>query len=202
MKKVIIAGSINMDIVATVKKHPVPGETLTGQDLNYYPGGKGANQAIAAAKMGAKTILIGHVGSDSAGEELIATLNKYGVHAEVEKIADTPTGTALIAVSSETSDNTIIVIPGANATLRPANLRHDLIDKGDILISQFEIPVETILAFFQAGRAKDTLNIFNAAPAMAINPDLYKEIDILIVNETELEMLSAMTVDVKNETSL
>lgn len=200
-KKVIVAGSINMDIVGTVKKHPVPGETISGQALNYYPGGKGANQAVASAKSGSHTIMIGHVGEDSAGMELVNFLEGQQIELAVKTVKG-PTGTALIAVATETSDNTIIVIPGANATLTPDQLPLEIIQKNDILLSHFEIPTETIVAFYEAGRGQGTLNIFNAAPAAPISDKLYAAIDILIINETELMALASSHVDVENQYSI
>ena len=202
MSKVIVAGSINMDIVTNVARHPVPGETVFGQELNYFPGGKGANQAVASAKFGSVTTMIGHVGDDASGVELVSVLERHNIQLAVKKIPNTPTGTALIAVSTATSDNSIIVVPGANATLTPDDVPQDLLQPGDILLSQFEIPADTILAFFEQGRAKNTLNIFNAAPALPIPAALYQAIDILIINETELAALAGVEVEADDENSL
>src|ERR1700755_1005183 len=114
MGRVVVAGSINMDVVATAERHPRVGETVAGNDVLYFPGGKGANQAVAAAKLGAATTLIGRLGEDAFGQELRAFLAAQGV--DLSFVKDTPeahTGTAIITVAD--ADNTIVVVPGANA---------------------------------------------------------------------------------------
>jgi len=202
MKKVIVAGSINMDIVALTEKHPKVGETVFGTDLKYFPGGKGANQAVSSSKLGAKTIIVGMVGTDSFGTELITFLQEQGVGNEISKIENVPTGTAIITVSTETSDNTIVVVPGANFKLSEKEIEKISITKDDILVCQFEIQIETIKAFFKKGRTVGTVNILNPAPAREIPKDLLELVDILILNETELEFISSEKVDVSNEDSI
>lgn len=201
MSKVIVAGSINMDIVVTTKRHPEAGETVFGTDLKYFPGGKGANQAVSAAKLGAETVLLGKVGNDAFGEELINFLKEQNINTRVSK-EEASTGTALITIAEETVDNTIVVIPGANFKLTEKDIVNINIEKDDILVSQFEIPLETIIAFFKKGREIETTNIFNPAPAQAIPDELLGLIDILILNETELSFLSGVTIDPANEESI
>src|ERR1700712_3951661 len=121
MGRVFVAGSINMDVVATADRHPKVGETVAGKAVLYFPGGKGANQAVAAAKLGAATTLIGRVGTDAFGQELKAFLAAQGVDLRfVKNTAETHTGTAIITVAD--ADNTIVVVPGANALLNAADV--------------------------------------------------------------------------------
>lgn len=202
MNKVIIIGSINMDIVAFTERHPAKGETVIGTDLKYFPGGKGANQAVASAKVGGKTTMIGKVGEDTFGKELVSFLEKEGVECQVSIQSNAPTGTALITVSTSSRDNTIVVVPGANSKLTPADLAGIQFSKDDVLVSQFEIPIETVVAAFSEGRKWGTINILNPAPAKKIPDGLMKLVDILILNETELQFISGVTVDADNERSI
>lgn len=202
MNKLLVAGSINMDIVALTSRHPKVGETVFGTDLNYFPGGKGANQAVAASKLGAETIMIGMVGSDAFGSELIKFLGEQGITNQIGVDPKFPTGTALITVSAETSNNTIVVIPGANFQLGKFEIDKPEINKGDILVSQFEIPIDTIIAFFKKGRKAGTINILNPAPGKPISKELLDLVDVLILNETELEILSNSKVEVSDDKSI
>ena len=198
MKNVILAGSINMDIVVTSAKHPNIGETVIGTNLKYFPGGKGANQAVSSKKLGAKTVMIGKVGVDGFGKELVSFLEKHEIENHISYDPDRPTGTALITISSETSNNTIVVIPGANFQLSESDVEQFPLHKGDILLSQFEIPFSTIRAFFKKGRQIGTLNILNPAPAHLIDENLLGLTDILILNETELEFISGCSINVSD----
>ena len=145
--RVLVAGSINMDIVARAPRFPRIGETVAGFDLHFFPGGKGANQAVAAAKSGASTELIGKIGQDAFGRDLKAFLAKQGVGlARVMEITEAQTGTAIITVSD--AHNTIVVVAGANGLVGPSDMDAVNIEPGDVLVSQFEIPVETIKDFF------------------------------------------------------
>ena len=202
MSKVIIAGSINMDIVVTTKQYPKVGETVFGTNLEYFPGGKGANQAVSSAKLGAQTILLGRVGKDSFGEQLISFLKEQKVNTQIFVEEKIPTGTAIITVAEETANNTIVVVPGANFSLTEKDVTNANFEKRDILVSQFEIPTETITAFFKKGREVGTTNIFNPAPAQIITDDLFNLIDVLILNETELGFISELPVSVSDEQSI
>jgi len=189
MPTVWVAGSINMDIVATAARHPKIGETVPGTEVCFFPGGKGANQAVAAAKLGARTALIGRIGVDAFGRELKDFLT--GQNVDLRFLRDTPdarTGTAVITVAE--GDNAIIVVPGANALASEHDVMEPDIAKGDILVSQFEIPVPTITAFFSRARAADAITILNAAPAIEFDRNLLHLVDILILNETELGALA------------
>ena len=173
-----------MDLVATVPRLPQPGETLPGEGFALHPGGKGANQAVAAAKLGAATTLVGCVGEDAFGQDLKAHLVENGVTCSL-KLAEAPTGTAMILVDA-VGENSIVVIPGANGSLDAAATAEVPIRAGDVLVSQLEIPVPTVAAFFERGRAAKALNLLNAAPAIAGADDLWPLADIVVVNEVEL----------------
>ena len=189
MGKVFVAGSINMDVVATADRHPRIGETVAGKQVLYFPGGKGANQAVAAAKLGAATTLIGRVGTDAFGQELKAFLAAQGVDLGfVKDTAEIHTGTAVITVAD--ADNTIVVVPGANALVNAEDVDAPVVAKGDIAVSQFEIPLTAITAFFKRARAAGATTILNPAPAITFGAELLDLVDILILNETELSLLA------------
>jgi ribokinase len=189
MGRVFVAGSINMDVVATAERHPRIGETVAGHEVLYFPGGKGANQAVAAAKLGAPATLIGRLGKDAFGDELKAFLAAQGIDLDfVQQTADAHTGTAVITIAK--GDNTIVVIPGANACLSADDVAAPVLANGDIAVSQFEIPVATISAFFKRAREAGAATILNPAPAIEFNRELLDLVDILILNESELSFLT------------
>jgi ribokinase len=189
MGRVVVAGSINMDVVATADRHPKVGETVAGHEVLYFPGGKGANQAVAAAKLGASAILIGRLGRDAFGSELKVFLAAQGVDLSfVRESADARTGTAIITLAD--ADNTIVVIPGANGLVGADDVSAVELAKGDIAVSQFEIPLPAIRAFFEHARAAGATTVLNPAPARACDAALLDLVDILILNETELGMLA------------
>src|SRR5580704_12067769 len=160
MSRVLVAGSINMDVVATAERHPRIGETVAGNAVLYFPGGKGANQAVAAAKLGAPTTLIGCIGKDAFGQELKAFLAAEGIDlAFLRETTKAHTGTAIITVAA--ADNTIVVIPGANALLSASDVAGPHLAKGDIAVSQFEIPQPAISAFFRRARDAGATTILN-----------------------------------------
>jgi ribokinase len=167
-----VVGSINLDLVARVERFPRPGETVTGTDFERFPGGKGANQAVAAARLGAKVRMIGAVGADAFADDALAGLRHAGVelHLQSEEV----TGTALILVS-DGGENQIVVIPGANAHVRPHS-------PGGAVLTQLEIPDEVV---FAAAEGADFFAL-NAAPARPIEI----EPDLLIVNRLEYEIVS------------
>jgi len=189
MGRVFVAGSINMDVVATANRHPKIGETVAGKTVHYFPGGKGANQAAAAARLGAPTTLIGRLGTDAFGQQLRTFLAAQSVDlAHVKDTAEAHTGTAIITVAD--ADNTIVVVPGANALVGAEDVTAVALAKGDVAVSQFEIPQATIRAFFQRARAAGATTILNPAPAITFGKDLLDLVDILILNETELGFLT------------
>jgi ribokinase len=189
MGRVFVAGSINMDVVATAGRHPKVGETVAGKAVHYFPGGKGANQAVAAAKLGATTTLIGRLGTDAFGQQLRTFLAAQGVDLSfVHGSTGVHSGTAIITVAD--ADNTIVVVPGANALVGPEDVAAPSLAKGDIAVSQFEIPLPTIGAYFQSAKAAGATTILNPAPAIRFGKDLRDLVDILILNETELGLLT------------
>jgi ribokinase len=189
MGAVFVAGSINMDMVATAERHPRTGETVAGREVFYFPGGKGANQAVAAARLGAATTLIGRVGKDAFGRDLRTFLAAQGVDLTfVNDTAGAHTGTAIITVAN--ADNTVVVVPGANALVSAADIGAAPLAKGDIAVCQFEIPLPAIGAFFKRARAAGATTMLNPAPALPFDRELLDLVDILILNESELGLLA------------
>ena len=192
MGRVFVAGSINMDVVATAERHPALGETVAGKEVLYFPGGKGANQAVAASKLGAATTLIGRLGKDAFGRELRTFLADQGVDLGlVRDTADAHTGTAIITLAN--AENTIVVVPGANDLVTPDDVASAVLGEGDIAVSQFEIPQATISAFFRRARAAGASTMLNPAPARALDAERLDLVDILVLNETELALLARVT---------
>jgi ribokinase len=190
MGRVFVAGSINMDVVATADRHPGIGETVAGSAVLYFPGGKGANQAVAAAKLGAPTTLIGRLGKDAFGDQLKTFLAAQGPDLTfVRDTAGVHTGTAIITVAN--GDNTIVVIPGANGLVSATDVEAPTLAKGDVAVSQFEIPLATVKAFFLRARAAGATTILNPAPALECDAELLELADILILNESELGLLAS-----------
>jgi ribokinase len=190
MGRVFVAGSINMDVVATADRHPLVGETVAGKQVLYFPGGKGANQAVAAAKLGASTTLIGRLGTDAFGAQLRSFLAAQGVDLAFVKDTDAHTGTALITIAN--ADNTIVVVPGANALVSAEDVSAAVLAQGDVAVSQFEIPLPAISAFFERARVAGATTILNPAPAIEFNAGLLDLVDILVLNETELGLLTGI----------
>jgi ribokinase len=191
MGRVIVAGSINMDVVATAGRHPRIGETVAGTAVHFFPGGKGANQAVAAAKLGAPTMLVGRLGRDAFGQQLRSFLAAQGVDLGfVHDTDETHSGTAIITVAD--ADNTIVVVPGANGMVSADDVSAPAIAQGDIAVSQFEIPLPAIAAFFARARAAGARTILNPAPAAKFGRELLDLVDVLILNETELGFLTGI----------
>lgn len=181
---VCVLGSINLDLVCRVAELPGPGETVTALDLARFAGGKGANQAAASARWGARTYMIGAVGADDAGEELVAHLTSAGVDVSgIARVSGAPTGQAYISVSA-VGENMIVVVGGANRTVSAEQVRASAVDRHAVFLSQLETPLPAIEALF-SGPQKG-LRILNAAPAVPEAKALFPLLDILIVNETEL----------------
>ncbi|MEB3179487.1 MAG: ribokinase [Nostocaceae cyanobacterium] len=194
----IIFGSINMDLVAQVPHLPHKGETLQGTNFFTTPGGKGANQAVAAAKLGITTEFVGRVGGDKFGEELITSLQNYSVitnHLLIDK--STNSGIAIISVDNQ-GDNEIIVIPGANGIINETDvnrLTQILTDKTALLL-QLEIPMSAVIAAAKAAKAAGVMVILDPAPVQANIPEeLYPLIDIITPNEVETGELVGFVID-------
>ncbi len=179
MPSITVIGSVNLDIVAKAARLPAPGETVTDAELHRYPGGKGANQALAAQRLGAEVTLIARVGDDAASGEALALLQEGGVDlSRCAAVPGVPTGTALIAVAPS-GENQIVVAPGANRYLTPNDVD---IPASDALICQLEVPVDTVA--WAADRFTGFLCV-NLAPAMRIDVSVLQRADLIVVNETE-----------------
>ena len=191
--RVLVLGSLNMDLVATASRHPQIGETVMGTTLNYYPGGKGLNQAVAAARDAAgqtQIAMLGAVGNDSFGEQLRQLTIDEGISQDwLATKANTPSGVALITVAE--ADNTIVVVPGANGALAPDDFASLEFSPTDILLGQFEIPRATTTAVFAQAHAAGATTILNPAPAAVIEPGLLDCLDYLVVNDLELQQQQA-----------
>lgn len=179
-----------MDLVSTTDRFPNKGETILGTDFKNIPGGKGANQAVAAAKLGADVTMIGCVGDDPFGPPLIENLKANGVNTDnVEPVTDVPTGIAAITVADQ--DNTIIVIPGANHHVTPEVVQshEEVIKESDLILLQFEIPMESVKQAVELAAKHGTKVVLNPAPAQSVDLDLLEKVDFLTPNEHELEIL-------------
>ena len=181
---VVVVGSLNMDLVVGVERHPKPGETVIGGDLQRFPGGKGANQAVAAARLGARVRMVGRVGLDEYGAELLRGLENEGIDALGVGRVGTPTGVALISVDVQ-GQNAIVVSPGANARLQPDDLEPERFEGAEVVVLQLETPLETVHRAAELGRAAGARVLLNAAPAQVLPEDLLAVTDVLVVNEFE-----------------
>ncbi|UQD52178.1 ribokinase [Bacillus methanolicus] len=189
-KKITVIGSINMDLVTETRKIPRAGETVLGDSFHTVPGGKGANQAVAAARLGADVTLIGCVGQDAFGEELVKHLSNQGIHMDyVRMVAHQPTGIASIIISD--GDNRIIVVPGANnqATPELVEEHENVIAKSDIVLLQLEIPLKSVEKAIEIAKKHNVKVILNPAPIQALSKELVQKIDYLTPNEHEQQEL-------------
>lgn len=198
---VVVFGSINMDLVVRTPRFTQPGETLTGRTFFTAPGGKGANQAVAAARLGAPTWMVGRVGTDVFADSLIASLQSSGVRTEaVFKDASQPSGTALITVDDR-GENQIIIIPGANGQVGEDDLErmHRILDPGGVLLLQLEVPLPAVLAAARLARQHGLTVILDPAPAVPLPPELFQAADWITPNESEAALLAGF--EVKDEES-
>jgi ribokinase len=181
---VVVVGSANLDLVVQVDRHPHPGETVLGGDLRRHPGGKGANQAVAAAKAGgARTTFVAALGEDDAAQVLLGSLGSAGVDTSVVQLTGSPTGVALISVS-KVGENSIIVAPGANSDVRINDAARFELQNADVVLAQLEIPLEVVLDAAHARREKARF-ILNAAPSRQLPREVWEQVDVLVVNEHE-----------------
>ncbi|MFF4363371.1 ribokinase [Streptomyces sp. NPDC001604] len=193
MTHIVVLGSTNMDLVTYVEKAPQRGETVTGREFRTIPGGKGANQAIAAARAGATVSMIGAVGNDAFGTRLRSTLEHSGVDTDLLRTVEGPSGTAHIVVDDK-GGNSIVVIPGANGTVDHLVPGDDaLIASADALLLQLEIPLAAVLAGARAARAHGIRTILTPAPAQPLPPELLAATDLLVPNEHEATVLTGRT---------
>lgn len=192
MKKILVIGSMNMDFVAGVSHIPTLGETVLADNFELVPGGKGANQSYAIGKMHGNVAMLGMVGQDTYGERLCENLKSVGVDVtRVRKLSGVSTGIAVIGVIPE-GDNSILVIPGANAYVDKSYIMEnmDLFESSDIIVVQLEIPLETVMYVVKEARKRGKTVILDPAPAISDLPDeLFSCVDVIKPNETELAIL-------------
>lgn len=193
MTDILVIGSLNADLVVRAPRFPAPGETISGGDLAVIPGGKGANQAVAAARQGAQVAMLGRVGSDSFGPALIRNLQQNGVDASHVQADPSATGTAIIVVDAG-GQNSIVLSPGANARVTSADVDAFPLRDVDTLLLQFEIPLETVTHAASLARQNGLRIILNPAPACRFPDFLLADVDILVPNESELQLLTDMPV--------
>jgi ribokinase len=182
---IAVVGSVNLDLVASVSRLPRPGETLTGAELQYIPGGKGANQAVAAARLGAEVRFVGAIGEDDFGRRAVSELRAAGVDLTGLQVVQAPTGIALILVD-DGGENQIVVMPGANHALAPAGVE---VGAPDALVCQLEIQDDAIEAGLR--RTPDAFFCLNAAPARAVPSAVLERADLIVANSLELEALGS-----------
>jgi ribokinase len=190
---VCVLGSANLDLVATVARLPNPGETLLGIDYFEAPGGKGLNQAVAAARAGASVGFIGCVGGDDAGRGLRDVFDGEGIETRGLETVDAPTGRALIGVAAS-GENSIIVVPGANAMMNQTQItvHGSLIASASVALAQLEVPLDPVIAAFGTLRHVGGTTILNPAPARPLPPELLMVTDIVVPNEHEAEVLGGV----------
>jgi len=185
-KPIVVVGSINMDLVATAPHIPAGGETILGTDFQMHPGGKGANQAVAAARAGGSVQMIGQLGSDDIGKQLRTGLTTAGVDVTAIGTVPGPSGVALITVS-EAGENSIVVVPGANTQVTPAHidLHADRIRNAGIVLTQLEIPLETVSHLAKLCADAKVPLVLDPAPARELPAELFKQVAWFTPNETE-----------------
>jgi ribokinase len=200
MPNILVVGSLNADLVVRAPRFPQPGETISGEDLQVIPGGKGANQAVAAARLGVNVSMLGRVGKDNFGDFLLENLKSNHVNSQLIQRDDASTGTAIIVVDSN-GQNSIVLSPGSNGKVSSADIANASFLYHDLLLLQLEIPTLTVLAAAQRAKENNVPVILNPAPAHTAQlPDeLIALADFLIPNETELSLLTNM--DVKDSPS-
>jgi ribokinase len=193
MPTILVAGSLNADLVVRTPRFPQPGETISGEDLHVIPGGKGANQAVAAARHGTQVSMLGRVGRDDFGDFLLENLKSNSVDSRYVRRDDASTGTAIIIVDSS-GQNSIVISPGANGQVTEQDMENASFPDFKLLLLQLEIPIPAVLAAARRARENGLGVILNPAPAGDLPEELIALTDFLIPNETELGLLSGMEV--------
>jgi ribokinase len=199
--KVVVVGSLNMDLVVQVQELPKEGETLLGIAMSENPGGKGANQAVAIGKLQASVSMIGRIGKDAHGSSLLDSLQKASVDTQYILESAAPTGIALVTVDGH-GNNHIIVVPGANYELAAEDIEQQraAIEQCEIVVLQLEVPMATVAYTLQLAKQLGKTTILNPAPAQPLSQDLLQYVDLLVPNEHELQSLSG--IEVVDEASL
>ena len=191
--KVVVVGSLNMDMVSHSLRLPAPGETLVGHDFVMAPGGKGGNQAVAAARLGASVAFVSRVGTRQHGEALLQALRDEGIDTSGSAVdPQALPGIAVIMVASEGGENSIVYVPGSNADLTPADVQASraLLQAAKVVVAQLEVPMPAIAEAFAIARAAGVTTVLNAAPALKVSDELLAVSDWLVVNETEAGQMS------------
>ena len=194
--RLLVVGSANIDLVVQTPRCPKPGESLMGRSFDTVCGGKGANQAVAAARLGAATWFAGCVGADSFGEMQREALAGAGIDVTYLKThADEPTGTAMICVA-DTGQNSIVVVPSANLGFRPGDVEalEPLFADIDAVVLQLEIPIETVEAALDLARRTGVVSVLDAGPAQPVTEDVLRKADVVSPNETEAEAITGVAV--------
>ena len=187
---VVVLGSANLDLVYAVERIPSPGETVLASGQSRHPGGKGLNQAVAAARAGAGTGFVGALGDDDAGHGLLSTMVEAGIDDALVRQAPGPTGTALIVVQAD-GNNTIVVAPGANGTVHElAEPERRAVADATVAVTQLEIPLSVVAEAAAVAHGSATTFVLNAAPAQPLDEELLRLVDVLVVNEHEAGVLS------------
>jgi ribokinase len=184
---ITVIGSINLDLIADVERLPAPGETVPGSVFRTAPGGKGANQALAAKRAGGQTRIIGAVGKDAFAGEALSLLVDGRVDIAGVRELHAATGVALIFVDGK-GENVIVVVPGANGNVLPGDIAKTGLRRGDIVLLQHEIPLETVAAALDATRAAGAVSILNTAPFRVEAAELLDKADLVVANETEFDL--------------
>ena len=194
---VVVVGSLNMDLVTRTARRPERGETLLGEAFDMFVGGKGLNQAIAAARQGAAVRMVGRLGADDFGRRLRQTMDAEGIDARhVAEDATTSSGIATIVIDGK-GDNSIIVVSGANGHVGPGDVERaaDVIAHADVLMLQLEVPLDAVLRAAQIARAAGVRVLLNPAPARELPDELLRLVDVLTPNETETQILTGLRID-------
>ncbi|RZS95303.1 ribokinase [Cecembia calidifontis] len=195
--KILVIGSANMDMVIQSDHFPVPGETIIGGDFSLIPGGKGANQAVAAARLGGDVCFITRLGEDIFGSQNLLNFQKEGIDTSyIHQIPEVPSGVALITVD-KSGENTIIVAPGANAHLTVGDMKasEQRFEETELILLQLEIPLETVVAAAALGNKLGKKVLLNPAPAQKLPDKLYRYLQLITPNETEAEFLTGIAID-------
>ena len=200
MKNICVIGSLNMDLVVNVDTMPKPGQTIIGSNFKEVPGGKGANQAVAMARLNGNVSMIGKVGEDGFGQTLINSLKNDKVDTTYIQTSKGATGVALITVDKN-AQNSIVVSPGANFEVKEDDIDNNIeaIKNSDILVLQLETPLNTIKYALNKAKELNKYTILNPAPAVKLDDEIIKNVDLLTPNETELEIISGVSIETEED---